>query len=218
MKTRFTGQAERAFDGRVQDRLDGLLAQYYLNRSNFAAARQIFEPNSHVGLFQDGQAIWGEFAASFVEGYASGFYAGLADDPFLAWKLTATLVKLGWRAVASKLSSIRGPDFAVLNIQIVAGTTRFLARGDDMEHALQGVTAGTGAEGSFAVGWLIQRATPTYQEIQSWGQGLTFAADMFVGIGGGIIVSPSQPSVLGVAVGVGVGGKGMSGSFNYKAW
>jgi hypothetical protein len=75
------------------------------------------------------------------------------------------LLSRGWRAVADKLSKLRSPDFKILNINAVAGIVRFIARGDDMSTALQGISGTTGMEASFAVGWMLQSATPRYQDI-----------------------------------------------------
>src|SRR5262249_7559006 len=112
----------------------------------------------------------------------------------------------------------RGPDFQVLNINIGAGITRFIPRGDSMETAMQGVSAGAGdTQISYAVGWMLQRRTPTREEIMNWGSGLSFSGDFFVIGGGGFVLSPSQPNVPGVYVGFGAGG-GMSGSFQYRVW
>lgn len=67
-------------------------------------------------------------------------------SPRDVWRATdlalRVMVSLGWKAVVKKLSTIRGPDFQVLNVNALAGITRFVARGDDLSNALQGVSAG----------------------------------------------------------------------------
>ena len=140
-----------------------------------------------------------------------------SQDPWTALRIaTDALSAMGWKAVLKKLSQIRGPDFKVLNIGIVAGITRFIARGDDMSTALQGVTGGADAQASFVVGWMIQRETPNRDQIRNWGSGLDFGADFFPLVGGGgFAFSPQQPKLWGVYVGVGVG-EGVSGSFSYE--
>jgi RHS repeat-associated protein len=59
-------EAEALHDALVQARVDGMLAQKYINEGNFAAAQAIFERNSDVGLYQDGEAMWGGEAANYL--------------------------------------------------------------------------------------------------------------------------------------------------------
>lgn len=88
-----------------------------------------------------------------------------------------------------------------------------------MSTALHGVSGSSGLfEGSFAVGWMIQRETPRSEDIRAWGSGLSFSGGAFAVVGGGIIFSPSQPAIPGVYVGFGAGGHAIGGSFNYKVW
>jgi hypothetical protein len=175
--------------------------------------------NSDVGLYQNGKALWGTLGAAFVEGVVDGFpqaflatTQGGLESTEVALRI---LIHLGWKAVTKRLSKIRGPDFAVLNVQIVAGITRFIARGDDMSKALQGVSAGDGAQLAWAVGWMLQLETPTHDEIVSWGQGLSFSADIFVIGGFGVVRNATPGSVEGVYVGLGIGG-GVGASFSYE--
>jgi hypothetical protein len=218
--------ALRAFDQRVQTTRDANRAQDLVSHAtpgNLRAAGRIIEANPNIGILVDGVALWGEFGGAFLDGYANGMRSTnsmlASNDLWRSLDLgMRILVQLGWRAVAEKLSGIRSPDFKVLNVQIVAGVGRFIARGDDMSTALHGITGGNGAELSFAVGWMIQRATPRHEDIVNWGNGLDFSASGFALVGGGIIFSPQQPSVPGVYLGVGAGGKGIGGSFSYKPW
>ncbi len=207
-------------DRLVQARIDGKLLVEYLKKRKFEAAKRILNNNEDVGLYQDGKAIWGELAAAFVDGVAGATAEAMVATTDALGGLDLALkilLKAGWKAVANRLSKIRGPDFKVLNVNAVAGITRFIPRGDDMETALQGVSAG-GAEGqlSFAVGWILQRETPRREEIINWGSGLSFNVDFFLIGGGGLVYSPSTGK-HGVYVGVGVGG-GSGGSFQYKVW
>ncbi|MGH9929178.1 MAG: hypothetical protein ACREA9_08120 [Pyrinomonadaceae bacterium] len=210
------GQALAAWDRRVQTTRDGLRAQDALNHNDFELLISILNRNPNVGISVSGVKLWGEFGAAFISGYSQA----LADTKLASVGFFGLggLIKRGWRAVADKLSKIRSPDFKILNVQIVAGIGRFIARGDDMSTALHSITGGSGAELSFAVGWMIQMATPTHQEILNWGSGLDFSTSIFGPIGGGVIFSPQPNMPAGVYVGVGAGGKGISGSFSYKPW
>jgi RHS repeat-associated protein len=57
-------QAER--DVAIQARIDGKLAQSYLNKGNISAALRIFNNNSNVGLYVNGRALWGSAAADYA--------------------------------------------------------------------------------------------------------------------------------------------------------
>jgi RHS repeat-associated protein len=207
-------------DRLIKARMDGKLVVEYLRKRKYEAAKRVLNSNPDVGLYQNGAPIWGELAATYVEGVAGATTEAFvsttsaAEGMDLALKI---LLKAGWRAVVNRLKKIRGPDFKVFNIAITAGITRFIPRGDDMETALQGVSAGNEGQVSFAVGWMLQLQTPTREEIINWGSGLSFNADFFFIGGGGVVFSPSQPSVGGVYVGAGAGG-GVGGSFQYKVW
>jgi RHS repeat-associated protein len=220
--------AMASHDQLVQARIDGILAQHYLNLAQhypnngyFEAAQRIFDSNSNVGLFQDGAALWGEFASAFVGGYRTGLSEArtASIDPWRALvEGNKALRSAAWKAVANKLRELRSPDFKILNVNIIAGITRFIPRGDDMSTALHGLSAG-GGEGqfTFAVGWMIQRARPRTEDIREWGKGLSVNADFFFIGGGGIVYSISNPTTLGVYVGVGIGGGG-GAAFQYKPW
>lgn len=207
-------------DRLVQARIDGKLLVEYLKKRKFEAAKRILNNNEDVGLYQDGKKIWGELAAAFVDGVAgaTGEAMVATTDAWGGVDLALrVLLKAGWKAVVNRIKQIRSPDFKVLNVNAVAGITRFIPRGEDMETALQGVSAGGGeAQISFAVGWILQRETPSTKEIIEWGSGLSFNADFFFIGGGGLVYSPSTGK-HGVYVGVGAGG-GMGASYQYKVW
>lgn len=57
-------QAQR--DMAIQARIDGKLAQQYLNKGNISAALRIFNNNSNVGLYVNGRALWGSAAADYA--------------------------------------------------------------------------------------------------------------------------------------------------------
>jgi RHS repeat-associated protein len=186
-----------------------------LANNNFALAEALVNANPNVGLSINGVQLFGELAGAFINGYGNGFaQLQLAASGRGVAGIAGRLASMGWKALADKLSKIRGPDFKLLNVNLIAGTTRFIARGDDMSTALQGVSAGGDAQASFAVGWMLQRNTPSPREIREWGRGLSFSSDFFFIGGGGVILSASQPSTQGVYVGVGAGG-GVGASFNY---
>jgi RHS repeat-associated protein len=211
-------QGERDYEHRVQTTRDGILAQHYIDNGDLGAAQRILDDNSDVGIYQDGILLWGEFGSAFVGGYRSALRETMVagQDPMTAFRIAGDAFSaLGWKSVLKKLAQIRGPDFQVLNVQIVAGTTRFIPRGDDMSTALQGISAGGDAQISYAVGWMIQRQTPTRDQIRNWGSGLDFGTDFFLIGGGGFMFSPQQPKILGVYVGVGAGG-GIGASFSYE--
>jgi RHS repeat-associated protein len=211
-----TGGALRAFDHRVQNTRDGLRAQDALNHNDFELLISILNRNPNVGVSVNSVPLWGQLGAAFISGYSKA----LADTKLASVGFFGLggLLARGWRAVANLLSKRRSPDFKILNIQAVAGFSRFIAKGDDMSTALHGITGGAGVEGSFAVGWMVQMEPPLYKDIIAWGTGFDVSGSSFVLIGGGIIFSPQRPSIPGVVVGVGVGGKGINGSFTYKPW
>jgi RHS repeat-associated protein len=209
--------ALRAFDQRNQTTLDGLRAQDALNHNDFDRLEAILNGNPNVGISVQGVQLWGEFAGSFIGGYAGVskglFLASTGDIYDVLLKVPGALMSAGWKALVNKLSKIRGPDFQLVNINAVAGITRFIARGDDMSTALQGVSAGQGAQISYAVGWMLQTATPNPREIRNWGSGLSISADAFF-IGGGGIIRSASSSTRGVYAGFGAGG-GWGASFQY---
>jgi hypothetical protein len=127
--------------------------------------------------------------------------------------LTKTMVSAGWKAVVNRLANLRGPDFQLVNINAIAGITRFIARGDDMSTALQGVSAGQEGQISYAVGWILRGGFPTNREIRDWGSGLSINVDVFF-IGGGGIIRSASSSTRGVYAGVGAG-TGWGVSFQY---
>jgi hypothetical protein len=213
-----TGQAMAAWDRRLQTTRDGLRAQDALNHNNFELLISILNRNPNVGISVSGAALWGTLGAAFISGYSQA----LADTKLASvgsFGLGGLLLR-GWRAVADLLSKRRPPDFKVLNVQIVAGIGRFIARGDDMSTALHSINGGAGAELSFSVGWMLQLAPPNHDAIVNWGSGLDFSGSAFLGIGGGIIFSPQQPKLGGVYVGVGGGSRGVGAGagFTYKPW
>jgi hypothetical protein len=204
--------AEADFDQRAQNTYDAAAAGNALLEGNYERVAQILDSNSNVGLSVEGVALWGEFGAAFSSGYGQALsQTKLASIGGFG---LGGLLNRGWCAVADKLSKIRGPDFQLVNVNAVAGITRFIARGDDMSTALQGVSAGGDAQAYYAVGWMIQRATPSKDEIRDWGSGLSFSTDFFFIGGGGFLFSPKYPKTPGVYAGFGAG-TGVGGSFNY---
>jgi RHS repeat-associated protein len=207
-------------DRLIKARIDGKLVAEYLRKRKFEAAKRILNSNPNVGLYQDGAPVWGELAATYVEGVEGATAEAMVAtaNPMQGMDLALRiLLKAGWRAVVNRLKKLRGPDFKILNVNILAGITRFIPRGEDMSTALHGVSA-SNMEGqlTFVVGWLIQLRTPTKEEITDWGKGLSVNVDFFVGGGGGVMRSFSS-DVRGVYVGVGVGG-GWGASFQYEVW
>ena len=203
----------------IQARIDGKLLSQYLRKGQYDAAKRLLNSNSDIGVYQNGKALWGTLGAAFIEGYI-----GATQEAFIAASqgtIQATEIALrilmsrGFQKVIDKLKYLRRPDFFLVNVNIVAGVTRFVARGDSMENALQGVSAGDGATISFADGWILQLEAPTHDEIVAWGSGLSFSVDVFVLGGGGMIKNPVPGSPDGVYIGVGVG-IGVGASFNYK--
>ena len=53
-------------DQSISTRIDGIRAQHYLDQGNWAAAIRIMRDNPDVGLYVNGEAIWGATAAGFV--------------------------------------------------------------------------------------------------------------------------------------------------------
>jgi hypothetical protein len=211
-----TGSGLAAYDQRVQNTIDSIRAQNALNSANYKLLESILNGNSNVGISVNGAALWGEFGAAFINGYAAGRSQAMiaSSDAWDALNLgTRALVSAGWKAVVSKLSKIRGPDFQLVNINAIGGITRFIARGDDMSTALQGISAGQEAQISYAAGWILRGGFPTNREIRDWGSGLSISADAFF-IGGGGIIRSASSSTRGVYVGVGAGG-GWGASFQY---
>lgn len=208
-------------DRLIKARIDGKLVAEYLRKRKYEAAKRILNSNPDVGLFQEGKPVWGELAATYIEGVEGASTEAFVSsaNPVMAMELgLKALLRAGWRAVYNRLKKLRGPDFAILNVNIVVGITRFIPRGGDMHTALQGVSAGAEAQLTFVVGWMVQLQTPTKEEIVAWGSGLSFNNDIFAawGVGGGVIWNPSS-DVGGIYVGVGAGG-GQGASYQYKVW
>jgi RHS repeat-associated protein len=207
--------------GRLQNTMDANRARSALDSGNYGLLASILNGNPNVGISVNGAVLWGEFGAAFIEGFAAArqeFMLASGGGPHdEIWRVTdlalRAMIHLGWKAVVNKINKIRGPDFQILNINAVAGITRFVARGDDIASALQGVSAGGDAQISYAVGWMLQAATPSNRDIRAWGQGLSLSADFFF-IGGGGVVRSMSSSVRGVYAGFGAGG-GWGASFQY---
>jgi hypothetical protein len=163
--------------------------------------------------------LGGAFASGFGESI-NGQSRSLALSFAPSIDLGAAL-KSGWEKAAKLLSSLRGPDFIIATLMvgvgnIGVGTSRALAYGDSLADVpVIGSLVGTGAELSFAFGWMLQLSAPSRREIRSWLSGQSFTVSAFYKLGGGIVRVPGGNPEYGVIGGFGIGGKGASAGYGF---
>jgi RHS repeat-associated protein len=198
-------------DELVQGRLDGILAQHYLDTGEYGAAQSILKANANVGLFAGGAPLWGELASEFITGASQP--VEIAQRMGIPSGAVGIAVRRGLERVAGVVQKRRAPDFYLLSLAAnVAEGSLAVTREGTFTVAFG---ASSGSEASLMAGWLLQLDRPPGSEITSFLTGRSLQGSLFwnprtgagAGVGGGFVRSPDNSGTRwGFLLGLGVGG------------